>query len=449
MHVRRSIRQGRRRDAPRARVVVARGIAVTAALLAIMYLGASLYNGVPTTHYGTVYVSAPVIGDLLTHDAVRIAGVRVGQVESIGLGRDDQPRVQLQLDPGTRLPVGTSVTIRANGLLGARYVELIPGSSRRLMPNDATIRGGAGAFTNGLPEVIATFDARTRNGVTRSIDGLSSGLAGEGGPLNASIHEFSIGTPEFDAIARAVLAHDEAAKRLIPALDATMAPLAADRQYVRPGFTALSPALTPFASQRAAIQATLDAAPAALATAQSGLGRGLQLLTSVRSLATAAATTLPPAPPALADLSALLAAAPTPLRELVPDLQRQLPVTAAGLQRLLADARAKLVPILTNGVNLARPQLQYIGQHSCDFKNFSASMRSMTGFGQPGDGPIGQAMAFRLDVPVPAGGELLGLNASGPLGLGLYKRVGYEAPCSYLSRPYALLNSDPLGLGTH
>ena len=448
MRLQRSIRQGRRRDQPRARVIVVRGIAVTAALLAIMYLGASLYNGVPTTQYDTAYVSAPIIGDLLTHDAVRIAGVRVGQVESIGLGRDDQPRVQLQLDPGTRLPVGTSVIIRANGLLGARYVQLIPGSSRRLLGSGATIRGGADSFTSGLPEVIATFDAHTRHGLTRSIDGLSAGLAGQGGPLNESIHQFSIGTPEFDAIARAVLAHDGAAKRLIPALDATMAPLAADRRYVQPGFTALSPALTPFATERAAVQATLDAAPAALTTAQSGLGRGLALLSSVRSLATAAATTLPPAPPALADLAALLDAAPAPLRELVPDLQHQLPVTAAGLQRLLADARAKLVPILTDGVNLARPQLQYIGQHSCDFKNFSASMRSMTGFGQPGNGPIGQAMAFRLDVPVPAGGELLGLNASGPLGLGLYKRVGYEAPCTYLSRPYALLNSDPLGLGT-
>lgn len=419
---------------------------MSVALLAIIYLGASLYNGVPTTHYGTAYASLPVVGDLLTHDAVRIAGVRVGQVESIGLGRDEQPRVQLQLDPGTRLPVGTRIVIRANGLLGARYVQLIPGSGQRLLPNGATIHGGAGSFTSGLPEVIATFDARTRDGLTRSIYGLSAGLAGEGGPLNESIHQLSIGTPEFDAIARAVLAHDQAARRLIPALDATLAPLAANRQYVRPGFTALTGAVTPFSTERAAVQAALAAAPATLSTAQSGLGRGLALLSSVRSLATAAAATLPPAPSALSDLSALLAAAPVPLRELVPDLQHRLPVTAAGLQRLLASARGKLVPLVNAGVTVARPQLQYIGQHSCDFKNFAASMRSMTGFGQPGNGPIGQAMAFRLDVALPAGGEGLGLPASGPLGLGEYKRVGYEAPCTYLSRPYPLLTSDPLAL---
>jgi ABC-type transporter Mla subunit MlaD len=362
------------------------------------------------------------------------------------LGRDEEPRLQLQLDPGTRLQVGTQVMIRANGLLGARYVQLIPGSSRRLLPNGATIRAGAGSFTNGLPEVIATFDAQTRHGLTRSIDGLSTGLAGEGGPLNESIHQFSIGTPEFDAIARAVLAHDQAAKRLIPALDGAMTPLAANRQYVQPGFTALTPAVTPFSSERAAVQETLAAAPTTLATAQNGLERGLALLSSVRSLATAASTTLPPALPALSDLSALLRAAPVPLRELVPDLQHRLPVTAAGLQRLLAGARAKLVPLLDDGVSLARPQLQYIGEHSCDFKNFSASMRSMTGWGQPGDGPVGQAMAFRLTLTLPAGAEGLGLNASGPAGLGLYKRVGYEAPCAYLSRPYPLLSSNPLGL---
>jgi virulence factor Mce-like protein len=438
--------QTRRTDTVPTRKRWTRGIVTLALLAAAVWVAASVYNGVPFTAYETYYAQVPEVGDLLSHDPVRIAGVRVGQVEAIGLGRNDEPRVQLQLDPGTRLPVDTRVMVRANGLLGARYVQLIPGSSRRLLPDDATIRAGAGSFTNGLPEVIATFDAPTRQGVTRSIDGLSTGLAGEGGPLNESIHQFSIGTPEFDAIARAVLAHDQAARRLIPALDSTMTPLAANRQYVQPGFTALTPAVTPFSSERTAVQAAIEVAPATLTTAQSGLGRGLRLLSAVRALAAAASTTLPPAPPALSDLSALLNAAPVPLHELVPDLQHRLPVTAEGLQRLLAEARAKLVPLFDQGVSLARPQLQYIGQHSCDFKNFSASMRSMTGFAQPGNGPIGQAMAFRLDVPVPAGVEGLGLDASGPLGLGLYKRVGYEAPCAYLSRPYPQLLSNPLGL---
>ena len=205
-----------------------------------------------------------------------------------------------------------------------------------------------------------------RHGLTRSIDGLGSGLVGEGGPLNESIHQLSIGTPEFDTIARAVLAHDQAARRLIPALDSTMAPLAADRQYVRPGFTALAPAVTPFSSDRAPFKATLTQLPD-LTSAQSGLGRGLKLLRSWEScdrrLRDVAAR-----PSALSDLSALLAAAPVPLHELVPDLQTRLPVTAAGVQRLLADARAKLVPLVNDGVNLVRPQLQYIGEHSCDFR---------------------------------------------------------------------------------
>jgi virulence factor Mce-like protein len=425
-------------------VVVVRGLAVIVVLLGLIYLGGSLYNGVPTTHYETAYVSVPIVGDLLTHDAVRIGGVRIGQVEQIGLGADGQPKLQLQLSPGTRLPAGTSVAIRANGLLGSRYVELTPGKSGKLLPDGSTIHGGAGSYTNGLPEAIDSFDAPTRQGLTRTLDELSTGVAGQGAPLNASLRDLAIGTPEFDAIARAVLAHDQAARRLLPSLDSALAPLAANRQYVRPGFSALSPALAPLSSERSSVQAALAAAPATLVSANTGLAKGVSLLDSVRSLTGALSDALPPAPQALTDLSALLDQARLPLRELVPDLRKRLPVTAIDLRQLLADLRAKFIPQLTETVDLGRTQLQYIGQHSCDFKNFAASMRSMTGFGQPGQGPAGPAMAFRLDTPIPAGAEGLGLNASGLGGLGLYKRVGYEPPCTYLSRPYALLTQSPL-----
>ena len=57
------------------------------------------------------------------------SGSRVSVVpwveESIGLEVNDQPRVQLQLNHRqSPCRVGTQVVIGANGLLGARYVQL-------------------------------------------------------------------------------------------------------------------------------------------------------------------------------------------------------------------------------------------------------------------------------------------------------------------------------------
>src|SRR5918996_3980318 len=57
---------------------------------------------------------------------VRVAGVRVGRVDGVGLeGR--KARVSLLLDKPLNLMAGTYARISSLGLLGEKYVELIPG----------------------------------------------------------------------------------------------------------------------------------------------------------------------------------------------------------------------------------------------------------------------------------------------------------------------------------
>src|SRR5262245_63150468 len=126
---RRPKRRRMRRDRPRATAIALRGIAVCAVALAIGFGLLRLYNGVPGKDYATYYVSTPTVGNLLLHDPVRISGTRVGQVLAIDIGDDGQPKLELQLDPGTQIPDDTRVGLRDNGLLGARYVSLEPGTS--------------------------------------------------------------------------------------------------------------------------------------------------------------------------------------------------------------------------------------------------------------------------------------------------------------------------------
>lgn len=57
---------------------------------------------------------------------VRVAGVRVGTVEAIGLeGR--RARITLLLDQAVELPAGSTAQIANAGILGDKYIELIPG----------------------------------------------------------------------------------------------------------------------------------------------------------------------------------------------------------------------------------------------------------------------------------------------------------------------------------
>ncbi len=69
--------------------------------------------------------------------AVRVAGVRVGKVDGIGL-EGQKAKVSLLLDKPLDLRQGTVARISSLGLLGDKYVELIPGP-----PNGAKLADGA------------------------------------------------------------------------------------------------------------------------------------------------------------------------------------------------------------------------------------------------------------------------------------------------------------------
>jgi phospholipid/cholesterol/gamma-HCH transport system substrate-binding protein len=71
-------------------------------------------------------------------DDVRIAGVRVGSVEAIGLHGRDQAIVTFSVDADSPLNQGTVATIRYRNLVGQRYVALTqgPGSADPLNAGD-------------------------------------------------------------------------------------------------------------------------------------------------------------------------------------------------------------------------------------------------------------------------------------------------------------------------
>lgn len=71
---------------------------------------------------------------------VRIAGVRVGSVTDQRIDPNTFLAVlRLQVDGGLKLPDDSSAEITSEGLLGGKYVALVPGGSERILPNGGTI----------------------------------------------------------------------------------------------------------------------------------------------------------------------------------------------------------------------------------------------------------------------------------------------------------------------
>ncbi|MFF0815798.1 MCE family protein [Rhodococcus sp. NPDC003318] len=66
-------------------------------------------------------------------DEVRIAGVRVGQVDKISIVNDREAEVEFSLTDRDWLPAGSTATIRYRNLVGQRYIALEEGSGRQGM----------------------------------------------------------------------------------------------------------------------------------------------------------------------------------------------------------------------------------------------------------------------------------------------------------------------------
>jgi phospholipid/cholesterol/gamma-HCH transport system substrate-binding protein len=124
------------------------------------------------------------IAGLDDRSAVRIAGVRVGTVDGIDLADDNRrASVRLRLDEALGLTEGTSARISNLGLLGDKYVELVPGPPEAaLLPEEAVIPGFS---PPGFDDAMATLN-EVAESIRRVADPLAAGLSGEGPPTPIS-----------------------------------------------------------------------------------------------------------------------------------------------------------------------------------------------------------------------------------------------------------------------
>jgi phospholipid/cholesterol/gamma-HCH transport system substrate-binding protein len=127
---------------------------------------------------------------------VRIAGVTVGHVDGVGLDKTGSlARITLALDTKQKLTVGTTAAIANLGLLGEKYVELVPGPpDAPPLPPDAEL---AGKTPVSIDDAIAKIDD-----IGSSIQKVTGNLAGGdlGGNLNSLIRDIQLTSTELRAM---------------------------------------------------------------------------------------------------------------------------------------------------------------------------------------------------------------------------------------------------------
>jgi phospholipid/cholesterol/gamma-HCH transport system substrate-binding protein len=72
------------------------------------------------------------ISGLKKGGAVQIAGVVVGQVQRTWLGKEELAHVALQIDKGVKVPVDSMASVKTQGIIGDKYIQLTLGADEKL-----------------------------------------------------------------------------------------------------------------------------------------------------------------------------------------------------------------------------------------------------------------------------------------------------------------------------
>ncbi len=107
------------------------GLFVLATLLIVGYMTLKVGGGSDFSGGKTYYVTVKTALGINDKTPVLIAGFRAGMVDKISLEDSRLARLRLSIAKGVVLTQGTQAAVRAKGVLGETFVELIPG------PDDA------------------------------------------------------------------------------------------------------------------------------------------------------------------------------------------------------------------------------------------------------------------------------------------------------------------------
>ena len=126
----------------------------------------------------TVSIVFKDVAGLDNKAAVRVAGVRVGKVTRIKL-IEGRAYVQIELDSDVDLRQGASAAIANQGLLGEKYLELIPGPiGASPLPEDSVLTGNQAVSFDQVTKLAHDIELDVKD-ITASLRGALGGPEGE------------------------------------------------------------------------------------------------------------------------------------------------------------------------------------------------------------------------------------------------------------------------------
>ena len=201
--------------------------AITVLMLVVaVFLAYNANRGLPFVSTYELRAELPNASQLVATNDVRLGGFRVGVVSEIKPRRRPDgttfAEITMKLQPKDvePLPLDSRIIVRSRSPLGFKYVDIIPGSSRKRYPAGATMPlAAARPRPVEIDEVLNTFDARTRQAVRNNLVGFGDGLAGRGADLNEAVAGLPRLLGELEPVMHDLAEPRTRLVRLVPALE--------------------------------------------------------------------------------------------------------------------------------------------------------------------------------------------------------------------------------------
>ncbi|MCK9249800.1 MAG: MlaD family protein [Solirubrobacteraceae bacterium] len=290
-------------------------------LVALVYVSYTANGGIPGQSGYRLEVELPDAERLVRTNQVRMAGVRVGQVdavEAIPARRDGREpataRVSIRLDADVDpLPVDTLAKVRPASILGSSYLDLVPGRSARTIPDGGTLPRERARANVELTDLLDVFDTATAEALQTGATAVGGALVGRGRGLGESLASLGDTARPAERVMGRLADPDTRLGPLVDGYERTVRPFGERRAQVGRGTRDAATTLTAIAAERPALGRIVDELPGTLSRTTDELRR------------------FRPALDDLADISVRLRPA-----------ARKLPRALTGTNRLVADAMPAL-----------------------------------------------------------------------------------------------------------
>ncbi|WP_372789600.1 MlaD family protein [Paraconexibacter sp.] len=401
-------------------------ILVGSMILIVTVIGVLLsYNANKGLPYVPAYQISAIVPDAaeLTPGGseVRIGGARIGiikEIEALPATPTQPARARLYLElqeDKAGLPVDSEVRVRPRSILGAKYLDVIPGKSSRGIPPGGSIPIEQAQPIVELDEAFNVFDDETSKGIRSVVTVLGDALAGRGADLNETVAETAKVIPPAQRVL-AVLADPDTR------LDDFVRGLGATSRAIEP----VAPRVSSLLLNGARTLQALDAAGPELEQSIEELPRTERAVTSALRVArpvlddaTAIATRLRPGAALLPRASQRLAdavRATTPVVRRVPDLSSRLRTTLLALERLARNPSAPAaVRKLTTTVETLDVTLQTLlpAQKTCNILGLSTrNLGDVVAYGNVDGSALNALFMLGLNQQLQSAGPADNLHAN-------------------------------------